>query len=117
MKIDEMELSVRSSRVLKEAGVETLQQLYDMKDSELLKIKSLGKKSLKEIRIEQREWIVESLNKTGRANKWREDHLKWELNNLTEKFIVPLSKMENENINIPALTQLISQASWYVKNK
>jgi DNA-directed RNA polymerase subunit alpha len=49
MPIQELELSVRASNCLESAKVETVGQLVKMTESEVLKIRSLGKTSLREI--------------------------------------------------------------------
>jgi DNA-directed RNA polymerase subunit alpha len=50
MPIQELELSVRASNCLDSAKVETVRQLAAMTDADLLKIRSLGKTSLREIK-------------------------------------------------------------------
>ncbi len=50
MPIQELELSVRSSNCLESVEVETVGQLVKMTDAELLKIRSFGKTSLREIK-------------------------------------------------------------------
>ena len=47
--IEEVEFSVRAYNCLKRAGVHTIQDLVDMKEVEVTKIRNLGKKSLKEV--------------------------------------------------------------------
>lgn len=47
--IEELDLSVRAYNCLKRAGKHTLQDLTDMKESDIVKIRNLGKKSLKEV--------------------------------------------------------------------
>ena len=49
MKIEELDLTVRSFNCLKKAGIEDVSQLASLSLNELLKIKNLGKKSLDEI--------------------------------------------------------------------
>ncbi|RUA05962.1 MAG: DNA-directed RNA polymerase subunit alpha [Fusobacteria bacterium] len=49
IKIEELDLTVRSFNCLKKAGIEDVGQLSEMGWSELLKIKNLGRKSLDEI--------------------------------------------------------------------
>ena len=49
MKIEELDLTVRSFNCLKKAGIEEVSQLASLSLNELLKIKNLGKKSLDEI--------------------------------------------------------------------
>ena len=48
--IHEMELSVRSNNCLEAAQIETVGQLVQLTESELLKIRSFGKTSLREIK-------------------------------------------------------------------
>lgn len=47
--IEELDLSVRAYNCLKRAGKHTLQDLTDMTEAEIMKIRNLGKKSLKEV--------------------------------------------------------------------
>lgn len=47
--IEEVEFSVRAYNCLKRHGVHTIQDLVDMKEVEVTKIRNLGKKSLKEV--------------------------------------------------------------------
>jgi len=47
--IEELDLSVRAYNCLKRAGKHTLQDLTNMSESEIVKIRNLGKKSLKEV--------------------------------------------------------------------
>lgn len=48
--IDDLELSIRSSNCLKRAGITSVQQLTEKTVEDMMKIRNLGKKSLKEIR-------------------------------------------------------------------
>ncbi len=50
MPIQELELSVRASNCLESVKVETVGQLAQMTESELLKIRSFGKTSLREVK-------------------------------------------------------------------
>lgn len=47
-----LELSVRSTRILRENNITTLKQLKSMSDKELLSLKGLGKISLAEIKTQ-----------------------------------------------------------------
>ena len=47
--IDEMELSVRSHNCLQAAGIETIGELVEKEESEMLKFKNFGRKSLTEL--------------------------------------------------------------------
>jgi DNA-directed RNA polymerase subunit alpha len=48
--VDELELSVRASNCLKTANIRTIADLVQKTESELLKTKNFGKKSLNEIK-------------------------------------------------------------------
>jgi DNA-directed RNA polymerase subunit alpha len=48
--IEELDLSVRSSNCLKRAGLDTLEELVNTTEEELMQIRNLGKKSLQEIK-------------------------------------------------------------------
>ena len=50
MSIDEMELSVRSFNCLKRAGINTVQELTQKTEDEMIKIRNLGKKYLDEVK-------------------------------------------------------------------
>jgi DNA-directed RNA polymerase subunit alpha len=47
--IEEIEFSVRAYNCLKRAGIHTIQDLVNKKETEVTKIRNLGKKSLKEV--------------------------------------------------------------------
>ncbi len=47
--IEELDFSVRAYNCLKRAGIHTLQDLVNKSESEMMKIRNLGKKSLKEV--------------------------------------------------------------------
>ena len=49
MSIDELEFSVRAYNCLKRANINTLQDLTQKSENEMMKIRNLGKKSLKEV--------------------------------------------------------------------
>ena len=48
--IEELDLSVRSYNCLKRAGIATILELTDKTEEDMMKVKNLGKKSLKEIK-------------------------------------------------------------------
>lgn len=50
MTIEELDLSVRSYNCLKRAGIQTVQELADKTEEEMIKVRNLGKKSLKEVK-------------------------------------------------------------------
>lgn len=47
--IDDMDFSVRAYNCLKRSGINTMQDLVNRKESDMMKIRNLGKKSLKEV--------------------------------------------------------------------
>ena len=49
MNIDELELSVRSYNCLKRAGINTVEDLINKSEEEMMKVRNLGKKSLEEV--------------------------------------------------------------------
>lgn len=49
MRVDELELSVRSANCLRAAGIETLKDLVQRSESEMLKYRNFGRKSLNEL--------------------------------------------------------------------
>jgi len=53
--VEDMDLSVRSYNCLKKAGIDTLGQLVETKESELLAVKNFGKKSIDEIKTKLEE--------------------------------------------------------------
>ncbi len=57
MTIEELDLSVRSYNCLKRAGIQTVQELASKNEDDMIKVRNLGKKSLKEVK--------EKLNELG----------------------------------------------------
>ncbi len=53
--IEEMNLSVRSFNCLKRAGINTSGDLFDKNEEELMKLRNLGRKSLREVLIKRKE--------------------------------------------------------------
>ncbi|TCO74987.1 DNA-directed RNA polymerase subunit alpha [Marinisporobacter balticus] len=49
MTIEELELSVRSYNCLKRAGINTVEELTDKAEEDMMKVRNLGKKSLEEV--------------------------------------------------------------------
>jgi DNA-directed RNA polymerase subunit alpha len=49
MKVDELELSVRSSNCLKAADIKTLEDLVQKSEADMLKYRNFGRKSLSEL--------------------------------------------------------------------
>ena len=50
MPIEELDLSVRSYNCLRRAGVDTVEDLSRLREEDIIKVKNLGKKSLKEVK-------------------------------------------------------------------
>lgn len=50
MTIEELDLSVRSYNCLKRAGINTIQELTDKSEAEMMKVRNLGRKSLEEVK-------------------------------------------------------------------
>jgi DNA-directed RNA polymerase subunit alpha len=67
--IQELELSVRASNCLESVKVETVGQLVQMTEADLLKIRSFGKTSLREVKRKLAD-IDLSLGMTGINDKW-----------------------------------------------
>jgi DNA-directed RNA polymerase subunit alpha len=59
LSIDDLDFSVRAYNCLKRAGINTLQDLTNMTELEVMKIRNLGKKSLKEVLDKVRELGLE----------------------------------------------------------
>ena len=51
MNIDELELSVRSYNCLKRAGINTVAELVERDEEEMMKVRNLGRKSLEEVQL------------------------------------------------------------------
>ena len=49
MSIEELELSVRSFNCLKRAGISTVEDLTNRSESDMMKVRNLGKKSFDEV--------------------------------------------------------------------
>lgn len=65
MTIEELDLSVRSYNCLKRAGINTVEELTDKTDDDMMKVRNLGKKSLEE--------VVQKLEELGLGLKPSED--------------------------------------------
>ena len=50
MAIEDLDLSVRSYNCLKRAGIQTVEELTQRSEEEMMKVRNLGKKSLKEVK-------------------------------------------------------------------
>lgn len=55
MKLEKLDLSVRTFNILKRAGIDTVEELAALSDTELKNIKNLGKRSYEEIREKLKE--------------------------------------------------------------
>lgn len=51
MTIEELDLSVRSYNCLKRAGINSVQELTDKSEAEMIKVRNLGRKSLEEVKL------------------------------------------------------------------
>ncbi|WP_347161596.1 DNA-directed RNA polymerase subunit alpha C-terminal domain-containing protein, partial [Peptostreptococcus anaerobius] len=49
MTIEELDLSVRSYNCLKRAGINTVEELSNKSEDDMMKVRNLGKKSLEEV--------------------------------------------------------------------
>jgi DNA-directed RNA polymerase subunit alpha len=49
MTIEELDLSVRSFNCLKRAGIDTVEDLVNKTQDDMIKVRNLGKKSLEEV--------------------------------------------------------------------
>ena len=65
MTVEELELSMRSRHCLKRAGINTIEELIDKTEEDLMKVRNLGKKSLAE--------IIEKLEEIGLSLKEKEE--------------------------------------------
>lgn len=50
MSIEELDLSVRSYNCLKRAGINSVQELGDKSEGDMMKVRNLGRKSLEEVK-------------------------------------------------------------------
>ena len=48
--IEELDLSVRSFNCLKRAGINTVQELTDKSEADMMRVRNLGRKSLEEVK-------------------------------------------------------------------
>jgi DNA-directed RNA polymerase subunit alpha len=51
MSIEELDLSVRSYNCLKRAGINSVQELADKSEADMMKVRNLGRKSLEEVKF------------------------------------------------------------------
>ena len=65
MTIEELDLSVRSFNCLKRAGIDTVEDLINRTEEDMIKVRNLGRKSLEE--------VIQKLNSLGLSLKKEED--------------------------------------------
>ena len=65
MTVEELDLSVRSFNCLKRAGINSVEELTNKTESEMMKVRNLGRKSLLE--------VTEKLEELGLGLKAEED--------------------------------------------
>lgn len=70
--IDDMEFSVRAYNCLKRSGINTMQDLVNRKESDMMKIRNLGKKSLKEVldKVKEMGLSLEMMININRRKTW-----------------------------------------------
>lgn len=51
MTIEELDLSVRSYNCLKRAGINTVHELANKSEDDMMKVRNLGRKSLEEVKV------------------------------------------------------------------
>ena len=65
MTVEELDLSVRSFNCLKRAGINSVEELTNKTESEMMKVRNLGRKSLQE--------VTEKLDELGLSLKPEEE--------------------------------------------
>ena len=65
MTIEELDLSVRSFNCLKRAGIDTVEDLINRTEEDMIKVRNLGRKSLEE--------VIQKLNSLGLTLKKDEE--------------------------------------------
>ena len=65
MTIEELDMSVRSFNCLKRAGIDTVEDLINRTEDEMMKVRNLGKKSLEE--------VIQKLHSLGLALRREDD--------------------------------------------
>ena len=65
MTIEELDMSVRSFNCLKRAGIDTVEDLINKTEEDMIKVRNLGKKSLEE--------VIQKLQSLGLSLKKSED--------------------------------------------
>lgn len=71
MMIEDLDLSVRSYNCLKRAGIQTVDELTQKTEDEMMHVKNLGKKSLKEVKDKMYQLDCSS----NRMNKRSKNHV------------------------------------------
>lgn len=57
--IEELDLSVRSYNCLKRAGINTVHDLTEKSEAEMMKVRNLGRKSLEEVKLNSLIWVLD----------------------------------------------------------
>ena len=65
MTIEELDMSLRSGNCLKRAGIDTVEDLTNRTEEDMIKVRNLGKKSLEE--------VIQKLQSLGLSLKKSED--------------------------------------------
>ena len=65
MTIEELDMSVRSFNCLKRAGIDTVEDLINRTEEDMMKVRNLGKKSLEE--------VIQKLSSLGLSLKKSDD--------------------------------------------
>lgn len=131
--IDELELSVRTHNVLKRAGVDTVEELQNMSDSELSKIRNFSQRCMDEVHkkleeyiikpdenvIKQDDFVIEANNSTAepedteyseitiRDYLWEEEKTLEEYERVNNEEKLPLNLMMRQRMLVKALNLLL----------
>lgn len=73
MKIEELDLSVRAYNVLRRARIETVEQLQQLSDDDLLRLRNMGVSTVKEIR--EKVAYVKTMTNADRIRAMSNDEL------------------------------------------
>ena len=68
--IEELDLSVRSYNCLKRAGINTVYDLTEKSEPEMMKVRNLGRKSLEEVKVKLADLGLGLKNDKARRNTW-----------------------------------------------
>ena len=70
MSIEELDLSVRSYNCLKRAGINSVQELADKSEADMMKVRNLGRKSLEEVNIRRFRIRIKKRRLIKEVNSW-----------------------------------------------